>query len=281
MRNLSLTFRRKPGGVDVADAAVEIPFQVIHLHLIQNFTHLVKNVITDVFSGEIKHKLISSPHRTASRHMKHPVRMLPVKAAVLGNPFRLIPDTEFHSHSMDPVRKLRQRTAQLFLIYMPVSQTAAVRVSFSEPSVVHNKEFNSKTDGFFRHLKKLFTGKIKISTFPVVHKDRSSGMLESSSAKIVADCPVVNMRHFFKSPVAVYHGRFRSPEALSRLQLVRKILRVDSHYYSCLIKLVHFRFRQEVSTVKKRKSVAFSLRLGGPAVRQYHKRIILMAGGSS
>ena len=281
MRNLSLAFRRKSGGINITDAAVEIPFQVIYLHMIQDFAHLVKNIITDIFSGEIKHKLISSSHRAASRHMKHPVRMFSVKAAVLGNSFRLIPDTEFHSHFMDLVGKLRQRTAQLFLIYMPVSQSAAVCVSFSEPAVVHDKKLDSKVGGFFRHIKKLFTGKVKISAFPVVHKDGSSGMLEPSSAKIAADRPVINMRHFFNSRVTVYHGGFGSPEAFSRLQLIGEILRMDSHYHSCLVKLVHFRFRQEISAVKERKSVTLSLCLGGPCICQYHERIILMAGSSS
>ena len=83
MRNLSLTFCRKCCTVNIADTSVKVPFEIIHIRLIQNLCHLIKDMISDIFSGKIKHKLITSAGWSSSRYSKCPVRMCTIKVTVL------------------------------------------------------------------------------------------------------------------------------------------------------------------------------------------------------
>ena len=83
MRNFSLTFCRKYCTVNITDASVKIPFQIINICLVQNLCHLIKDMISDIFSGKIKHKLVTSTVRSSARHGKRPVRMCTVKVTVL------------------------------------------------------------------------------------------------------------------------------------------------------------------------------------------------------
>ena len=206
--------------------------------------------------------------------------MFPVEAAVLGDPLRFIPDTELQPHGMDPVGKLGERTAQLFLVYMPVSKAAVVRISVSEPAVVHHKKLHAEIRRLLRHLEEFFAGKIKVRSFPVIDKDRSPCVFKSSPAEIVPESPVINMGQLFKTAVAVHHGRFRSPETLSRFQFKGEVLRMDPHQYSRLIKLILLRLGKEIPAVEEGKSITISLRLGCISVRKHDKGIVLMAGGA-
>ena len=185
--------------------------------------------------------------------------MSPVKIAVLRYTLRLVPDTEFHAKAMDFCGKFLKSTAQFFLVDIPVSQTAVIRISFSEPAVIHYKQLHAHISRFLCHMEKLFPCKIKISSFPVVDQNRTSGILKFSPAQ----------------------SGLRRPEALSRKQLIAEIPRVDSHQNSCLIKLVLFYLSQKASAVKKRYPKAVSLSFCCMRSCQNHKRIILVTGGSS
>ena len=83
VRNLSLAVCRKCCTVNITDASVKIPFQIIDIRFVQDLGHLIKDMISDIFSGKIKHKLVTSTVRSSARHGKRPVRMCTVEVTVL------------------------------------------------------------------------------------------------------------------------------------------------------------------------------------------------------
>ena len=281
VHDLSLTLCRQYGTVYITDVPVEIPFQIFHLSMIQHLAHLIKYMVSYIFSGKIQYKLIPSPHWLFSRNGKYPVRMLPVKITVLGNAFRLKPDTEFQSQSMYFFGKLTQSTAKLFLIHVPVSQAAVVIVPFSKPAIIQNEKLHSHICRICCHLKKLFSGKGKVGAFPVIQKNGASCIFIFSSADVVTYSFMERMCHSFKALAAVHHGSLRRPEILSRFQKIPEIIRMDSHHKAGLFHLVMLCLCQEISTVKERNTVAFPICFAGLLICKDYKRIVVMAGRAS
>ena len=68
--------------------------------------------------------------------------MRTVKLAVGRNHFRLVPDAEFQSHSVNAVNKPSE--VELFLVNKPVAETVGVIISLAEPAVIHNEHFNTE-----------------------------------------------------------------------------------------------------------------------------------------
>ena len=83
--------------INICQTTVHIPFNVLHIPLIQNCANTFKYLIAYFFSGKIKNQLVSGTNRLAAWNCDCPVRMFPVKITVLTDHFRLNPDTEFHA----------------------------------------------------------------------------------------------------------------------------------------------------------------------------------------
>ncbi len=88
--------------------------------------------------------------------------MLPVEIAVLADPLRLKPDSELQPEPVDPPDKLPQRLAQLFLIDIPVAQSAEIIIPLPEPPVVHDQHLYAKLRRFFCKLIERFPAELKI-----------------------------------------------------------------------------------------------------------------------
>ena len=82
-------------GINICEASVDIPLNVLYFSLIQHAADLVKHIVPYLCPGKIKGKLVPGTHRLSSRYLNDPVRVLPVKGAVLGNHLRLHPDAKF------------------------------------------------------------------------------------------------------------------------------------------------------------------------------------------
>src|SRR5699024_10985813 len=117
---LSLFFRLRR--INIRKAPVHIPFDIFYISLVQNRADLVKNMIPDLFSREIKHKLVSASDRIPFWNLKCPVRMCPVQIAVFGNHLRFNPESELQSQIMNPVDQFSHGTSQLLFIDHPVSK---------------------------------------------------------------------------------------------------------------------------------------------------------------
>ena len=147
-------------------------------------------MIPDLFSGEVQHQLISSPHRISFWNLKCPVRMCPVQIAVFGNHLRLDPESELQSQIMNPVDQFSHGTSQLLFIDHPVSKAGIIIISLAKPSVIQNKHFDSKFCRVFSKSQETFPGKIKVIRFPAVYKNRADLIFPSASAQVVSKTTV-------------------------------------------------------------------------------------------
>ena len=78
------------------------------------------------------------------RIMEHPVGMLAVQVTVRIYHFRLYPDTEIQSQSIDFLDHRLQAVREFILIDRPVTQTAFIVDTAFKPTVVNNKNFNAQ-----------------------------------------------------------------------------------------------------------------------------------------
>ena len=173
--------------VNIADAAVHIPFDIIDLCIMNNGCQTLQQILTHILTRHIKYKLISAVVRHTARNCKCPIRMCTVKITVLGNHLRLKPETEFHAHPMDFFCKLRHGAVHLFLVDEPVTETTVIILSFSKPAIVKHQHLNAKLLRLLCNFQNFFFVEIKIGCFPVVDQNRSFGMLVCAAADMLAD----------------------------------------------------------------------------------------------
>ena len=74
--------------------------------------------------------------------MYAPVGVRLIKLRILGNHFRLIPDTELNALRVYSFDELAETALELALIDKPVAERGIIAVTVTEPTVVHNKELN-------------------------------------------------------------------------------------------------------------------------------------------
>ena len=173
--------------VNIADAAVHIPFDIIDLCIMNNGCQTLQQILTHILTRHIKYKLISAVIRHTARNCKCPIRMCTVKITVLGNHLRLKPETEFHAHLVNFFCKLRHGAVHLFLVDEPVTETTVIILSFSKPAIVKHQHLNAKLLRLFCNFQDFFFVEIKIGCFPVVDQNRSFGMLVCATADMLAD----------------------------------------------------------------------------------------------
>ena len=126
------------------DIAVEVPLEVVYRILAEDCLHLTVDVFSYILAGHVNNALVSAEGAVSSGNMDAPVGMSAVQIGVGGYHFRLIPDTELQSESMNTVHKHAESALELVFVYVPVSERASVVVSYTEPAVVHNEHFYAK-----------------------------------------------------------------------------------------------------------------------------------------
>mgnify|MGYP003294193348 CR=1 FL=1 len=75
----------------------------------------------------------------------------------------------------------------------PSSSPGYVMPPEYKPAIVKNKHFNSQILRFLGNLKNFFSGKAKISCFPVIYQNRSANLLIFTSAYIFTDKSMIIM----------------------------------------------------------------------------------------
>ena len=207
--------------------------------------------------------------------------MFPVKTAVLRHHLRLHPDSEFHSQAVNPANQAAQGTAQLFYVYLPVSQTGAIRIPLSEPSVVQHHHFHAQFLCLSCDIQYLFSGKIKVGGFPVVDQHRPGNGLVLSPAKAAAHGLMDAARQCTQPMAAVPHDNLRPKENLPRFKLIGKHLILKPHRHPGLTVLVRLRLCLKGPAVHKGHAVTGAMVFGCLPSCQYQKWIILVAGSPS
>ncbi len=128
----------------IRNTAVHVPLDILDFSLFKNLTNLLENIVPDVGSGEIQHKLVPSPYGLPARYLQHPVRMCSVQFAILRHHLRLNPDSEFYALTVDIFNQFPQSAPQLFLVDLPVPETAVVVLSFPEPAIIHDNHIDTE-----------------------------------------------------------------------------------------------------------------------------------------
>ncbi len=266
--------------VYVAQTPVHVPLHIVNLYASQDPGNPLKEIIPDLLPAHIQNKLVSPPVRLSSRYLQRPVRMLTVQIAVLGNHLRLEPETELHSHIMNLPGELPEASFQLFLVHIPVAQTAVVIISLAKPSVVKNQHLNSKLRRLPGNVQDFLPVKIKISGLPVVDQNRTFLILILSSAHMLPQDPVVLLGKFGKAAVGIAKDHLRRPEGLALLQDPGELSRIDSHNHPCLPSLILPGRGREITAVDKAEAITVPEILRSIRTADNHGRIVLMAGGS-
>ena len=260
---------------------VHIPFDIFDIGTVEDRRHAFVQIIPDIFSSHIQDQLVTASVRLSSRDLDRPVRMCTVEVAVLGDTFRLKPETELHTHGIDSVCDRFQTAFQLVGIDIPVTQSADISLTFSKPAIVENQHLHAKFGCAFCDVQDLFFIKIKVGCFPVVDQHRTSLMFVFATAQMFPEGMMEVGTHLFKSFAAIGHDSLRCPELCSGFQCPGKSLAVDAGSQSGLSHLVFFCFDREVSTVNQCCSITWSRFFGGIFAAQDGKWIMLVAGCSS
>ncbi len=147
--------------VNVGDRPVAVPFNIFYVALVENLAHPVVHIVDYLFSREIEHELIPSPHRLVARNGHRPVRVLAVKFAVLAYHLRLEPDTELNADFVNLLYQLAQTHAELFLVRSPVAERPVVVAPVAEPAVVHDEHVGAEVLRLLCEREQRLTRKVK------------------------------------------------------------------------------------------------------------------------
>ncbi len=247
----------------------------------KDVSHTFVNIVAHFGSGQIQYVLLPALGRTPSRNLNCPVRMRAVQIRIRRNHLRLKPDSKFQSDFTNLFYQIRKPRSKLFFIHRPVSKRVVIPVSPSKPAVIHNQHFNAVLFGAPGNIQKLFRIKIKISSFPVIDKNRTF-LIFIYTAYQMSPVKIMQIsRHFSKSLGRIGKHCLRCLENLSRLQIPAETVPVDSHNHPHLIKLVQFRLRDKISRINEIHRIHFSGFLRSIRHHQCYKRMFLMAGFSS
>ena len=80
---------------EICQRPVHIPLQIGDGGAVQRAGNALPDVLLHLRAAQIQHQLVPAQHGPPLSGLDGPVRVLPVKGAVLGNHFRLHPDAKF------------------------------------------------------------------------------------------------------------------------------------------------------------------------------------------
>ena len=195
----------KAGRIHVAYMAVHIPFYIRNIRLMQDSPDRIHDVIADSRTAKIQNELIASERRLPAGNPYCIFGMCPVQIAVGINHLGFKPQAELHTEPVDFSRKFRQASPKLPAVYVIITKPCRIIISFAEPAVIENKQFDSQTAGSFGEVNQLAPGEREEVSFPVIQQDRP----------------------FFSFPVAPYN------------MFIRKVMKMSAHSVITLITESH------------------------------------------
>ena len=141
---LSLSVCRQEVRAYLGELPVHIPLDVLNVCTVEYLSHKPVDIVPDLLIGVVKHILLTAHCKGSALYLYSPVGVSLVKLGVGRDHLRLKPDTELHSQLVDLINKVFKSALKLFLINEPVTQRRIIRISVTEPAVVHNKHLNTK-----------------------------------------------------------------------------------------------------------------------------------------
>ena len=162
-------------GIYVHNASVHIHFNVGKGHGTEAGNQTFQYRIHHFLSGEIQHQLRTGTNGGLSGNLQCIIRMGTIKSTVFIDHFRLNPNAEMHVLFFQSVSKAFQTHPQLFFIGHPVSQTGEIRISLSEPAVIHNQQIHAQGFSFSCQFNDFFSGKVKVAGLPGIQQNREIG----------------------------------------------------------------------------------------------------------
>src|SRR5699024_8683215 len=120
--------------------------------------------------------------------------------------------------------QILQGTAQLALVYVPVSQTAVVVIPFSKPTIVQNQHIKTQLSSPVSDGKKLKGIKIEIGGFPVVHKGRTFFIFPGTADQVVHIGFVESGREICKSKGRIGEHDLGSDKTFALFQIPDKLI---------------------------------------------------------
>ena len=162
-------------GIYVHNASVHIHFNVGKGNGTEAGNQAFQYCIHHFLSGKIQYQLRTGTNGRLSGNLQGIVRMSTVKSTVFIDHFRLNPNAEMHPLFFQSVSKAFQAHSQLLFIGHPVSQTGEIRISLSEPTVIHHQQIHAQGFSFSCQLNDFFSGKIKVAGFPGIQQNGKIG----------------------------------------------------------------------------------------------------------
>ena len=137
----------------------------------------------NITASHIKHKLVAKFICISVFKMICPIGMSAIQIAVGIYHFRLNPNTEIHSEFIYIIYQFINPIWKLFFINIPIAKPCPVIISFAEPSVIHNKKFNTDIRCQFGKGCLLRYIYIKFSCFPRIIKHRKRLIIKTFRKK--------------------------------------------------------------------------------------------------
>ena len=92
--------------VDVHQAAIEVPLEVLDVALVEHAADLVEDVVAHLGAGEIEHELVAPERGLLARDGERPVGMLTEELGVLVDHLGFHPDAKLDAQGVDALDEL-------------------------------------------------------------------------------------------------------------------------------------------------------------------------------
>ncbi len=278
--HLPLALRGQGGGPNVGEAAVHIPLYIVDLDAVQDFFQLAIDVLPHLPAGEIQHQLAAPQGLGAAGDPQGPVRVLPVKLAVLAYHLRFHPDAKLHPQLPDAGHQGLQAAGELPLVHLPIPQAAVIIIPPAKPAVVHHKQLHAKLRGALCNLHQLVGGEIELGGLPVVDKHRMALPRQGVPKQVLADGPVELAAHLPKALGGENHCRLRGGEGLAGGQGPAEVERMDAQGQAVVFQLGALHRRPEVTAVQQCGPHAKAVLLPGVLLAEDDEGVVMVAGGA-
>src|SRR5882762_2975129 len=206
-----------------SEIAVVVPLQEGDVILGNEFIEPMKHVITHIVTPQVEHKLVSRFGPRTAFKVHRPVGMFSIEIAVGIDHFRFDPDSKIHPQVLNMPNEWAEATGKLGRVYVPVTKTCVIVVTLPEPTVVHNKTFDSQAGSFVRKSELSCFVQVKVSRFPGVVDNRACFQARPVWQYFRAFELVESARGAADSLVCIPGKKRRCGQRFSRRQVVSKV----------------------------------------------------------
>ncbi|MPN27121.1 hypothetical protein SDC9_174548 [bioreactor metagenome] len=171
--------------VQVAEDAVHVPLDVVHIRKMPGFAERLEEVGTDVLTGEVEQILVAPDTGSAPWDGDHPLGVFSVELAFDAHHLRLYPKAEHHAQAMDFQGKATKARGEFLGVHRPVAKAGGVVVAQAEPAVVQDEELHAELGTLLCEVEQLVLGEVEVGRFPVVDEHRPFPELPRSPDNVV------------------------------------------------------------------------------------------------